>query len=128
MACKVLNCFFRFLFAVTLVLIAIKGCYEMENNKGFVSQNLRLIGETTSFTNFLTNYRLYSGLIIIVENYLLIFTACLVLLGFKFAKYTGTLAILIELILVHNPFFYGENVHRGVASQYLAVLGGILLF
>ena len=128
MACKVLNCFFRFLFAMTLVLIAIKGCYEINDNKGFVSQNIRLIGEAASFTNFLTNYRLYSGLIIIVENYLLIFTACLLLFGFKFAKCTGTLAVLIELILVHNPYFYGENAYRGIASQYLAVLGGILLF
>ena len=128
MACKFLKCFFRFLFAMTLIVIAIKGCCELDDNKGFVSQNLRLIGETTSFTSFLTNYRLYCGLIIIVENYLLIFSACLLLLGFKSAKYPGIIAILIELILVHNPFFYGENVHRGVASQYLAVLGGILLF
>ena len=127
MACKVLNCFFRFLFAVTLVLIAIKGCYEMEDNKGFVSQNLRLLGEKLNFEK-LIELRGYSALIIMIENYLLIFTACLVLFGFKFAKYTGTLAVLIELFLVHNPFFYGENVHRGVASQYLAVLGGILLF
>ena len=128
MACKVLNCFFRFLFAMTLVLIAIKGCYDVNNNKGFVSQNLRLIAEKISFADFLNNYRGFSGLIILVQNYLLILTACLLLFGARIAKFTGFLAVLIELILVHNPVFYGENAYRGVASQYLAIFGGILAF
>ena len=128
MACKVLNCFFRFLFAMTLILIAIKGCYEVNNNKGFVSQNLRLIAEKISFADFLNNYRGFSGLIILVENYLLILTACLLLFGSRITKFTGFLAVLIELILVHNPVFYGENAYRGVASQYLAIFGGILAF
>ena len=127
MACKVLNCFFRFLFAMALILISIKGSHDVDDNKGFVSQNLRLLSEKLSL-RFLTQYRVYSGLIIIIENYLFVFTACLLLFGSKYAKVTGTLAILIELILVHNPIFYGENVYREVASQYLAVLGGILLF
>ena len=128
MACKVLNCFFRFLFAMTLILIAIKGCYDVNNNKGFVSQNLRLIAEKIPFADFLNNYRGFSGLIILVQNYLLILTACLLLFGARIAKFIGFLAVLIELILVHNPVFYGENAYRGVASQYLAIFGGILAF
>ena len=63
-----------------------------------------------------------------IENYLLILTACLLLFGTRIAKFTGFLAVLIELILVHNPVFYGENAYREVASQYLAIFGGILAF
>ena len=128
MACKVMHSIFKFLFAMTLIVIAIKGCYELNDNKGFVSQNLRLLGEKLYFTNFLIKYRGYSGLIILIENYLLILTAVFLLFSSKLAKYTGTIAVLIELILVHNPVFYGENVYRGIASQYLAILGGILAF
>ena len=128
MACNILNPFFRFLFAMTLILVAIKGCHEINDNKGFVSQNLRLIAEKIPFTNFLINYRGYSGLVIIIENYALILTACFLLFRSKLAKFTGAFAVLIELILVHNPVFYGENVYRGIASQYLAILGGILAF
>ena len=128
MACKVMHSIFKFLFAMTLIVIAIKGCYELNDNKGFVSQNLRLLAEKLYFTNFLIKYRGYSGLIIIIENYLLILTAVFLLFSSKLAKYTGTIAVLIELILVHNPVFYGENVYRGIASQYLAILGGILAF
>ena len=128
MSCKILNCFFRFLFAMTLILVAIKGCCELNDNKGFVSQNLRLIGEALPFLKFLINYRGYSGLIIIIENYALILTACFILFNSKFAKVTGSIAIFIELLLVHNPVFYGENVYRGIASQYLAILGGIVSF
>ena len=43
MGCKILNTLFRFLFSMALILIAIKGCYEKDDNKGFVSQNMRLI-------------------------------------------------------------------------------------
>ena len=126
MACKVLHCFFRFLFSMILVLVAIKGCCEIDDNKGFVSQNLRIIGEKLSFDK-LMQFRAYSGLIIIIENYLLILSACLLLFHSKIAKLTGFLAIMIELILVHNPVFYGENVYRGMASQYLGIFGGLLV-
>ena len=126
MACKILHCCFRFLFTMTLILIAIKGCCEVNDNKGFVSQNLRILSEKLSFDK-LIQLRVYSGLIIIIENYLLILTACFLLFGAKIAKCTGFLAVTIELLLVHNPVFYGENVYRGIASQYLGILGGILV-
>ncbi len=126
MGCKTLHCLFRFLFSMALILVATKGCYEVNDNKGFVSQNLRIISEKLSFEK-LMECRAYSGLIILIENYLLILTALFLLLGFKFAKFTGFIAILIELILVHNPVFYGEAVYRGIASQYLGILGGILV-
>ena len=128
MGCKILHCFFRFLFSMGLILLAVKGCFEINDNKGFVSQNLRLLGEKISFLQFLLQYRHFCGLIIVVENYLLIFSACFLLFGAKIAKVAGTLAILIDLVLVHNPVFYGENIYRGIASQYLAILGGILAF
>ena len=127
MACKILYCCFRFLFTMTLILIAIKGCCEVNDNKGFVSQNLRILSEKLSFDK-LIQLRVYSGLIVIIENYLLILTACFLLFGAKIAKCTGFLAVTIELLLVHNPVFYGENVYRGIASQYLGILGGILVF
>ncbi len=128
MGCKTLHCLFRFLFSMALILVATKGCYEVNDNKGFVSQNLRLLGEKIPYADFLIKYRNLSGLIVIIENYLLILTACLLLFGAKIAKVTGTIAIVIELLLVHNPVFYGENVYRGVSSQYLAILGGVLTF
>ena len=127
MACKILNCCFRFLFSMTLILTAIKGCCELNDNKGFVSQNLRLISEKLSIQK-LIEYRCYSGLIIIAENYLFILTACFLLFNAGIAKWTGCLAVMIDLILVHNPIFYGEDVYRGLASQYLGILGGILLY
>ena len=49
MGCKILHCLFRFLFVMTLILVAIKGCCEINDNKGFVSQNLRILSEKLSF-------------------------------------------------------------------------------
>ena len=127
MACRIINCFFKFLFSITLILIALKGFCEVNDNKGFVSQNLRLLGEKLNLER-LIELRGYSALIIMIENYLLILTACLLLFNSSISKLSGFLAVMIELILVHNPVFYGENIHRGLASQYLGILGGILLF
>ena len=127
MACRIINCFFKFLFSITLILIALKGFCEVNDNKGFVSQNLRLLSEKLNFEK-LIELRGYSALIIMIENYLLILTACLLLFNSSISKLSGFLAVMIELILVHNPVFYGENIHRGLASQYLGILGGILLF
>ena len=128
MGCKILSCFFRFCFSMVLILIAIRGIHEQNDNKGFVSQNIRLLGEKLSLSNLLNNLRNYCGLFITLENYLLIFTATFLLFNSKLAKVSGTIAILIELILVHNPVFYGGEEYRIMASQYLAVLGGILAF
>ena len=127
MACRIINCFFKFLFSITLILIALKGFCEVNDNKGFVSQNLRLLSEKLNFEK-LIELRGYSALIIMIENYLLILTACLLLFNSSISKLSGFLAVMIELILVHNPVFFGENIHRGLASQYLGILGGILLF
>jgi hypothetical protein len=127
MGCKIMNYLFRLCFAMALVLIAIKGLADLNDNKGFVSQNLRLFNEKIPFLN-LNKLRMYSGLIILIENYILILTACFLMFGAKIAKVTGFIAILIELLLVHNPIFYGEGVYRNVGSQYLAILGGILSF
>ena len=128
MGCKILSCFFRFCFSMVLILIAIRGIHEQNDNKGFVSQNIRLLGEKLSLSNLLNNLRNFCGLFITLENYLLIFTATFLLFNSKLAKVSGTIAILIELILVHNPVFYGGEEYRIMASQYLAVLGGILAF
>ena len=35
----------RFLFGITLLLVAIKGFYSIDSNKGFASQNIRLMSE-----------------------------------------------------------------------------------
>ena len=56
MACQLLHCCFRLLFALTLVIVAIKGCCEVNDNKGFVSQNLRLLSEKLSFEKLILFY------------------------------------------------------------------------
>ena len=128
MACKVSHIIFRVLFSAALILVAMKGCYEINDNKGFVSQNIRLIGEKIFKEDKFYQYRAYSGIIVLIENYLLILTACLIIFGSNLAKIIGTIAILIELVLVHNPIFYAEDVHRTRSAQYLGLLGAILCF
>ena len=117
----------KIFFSIILILIAGNEVYHIKDNQGFVKQNLRLFGEKLSL-KCLNNLRKYSKYFILLENSLFILTAFFIIFDVGFHKTTGTLAVLIELILVHNPVFYGENGCGIIASQYLALLGGIILF
>ena len=128
MTCKFCHILFRILFSAILICVAMKGCYEINDNKGFVSQNIRLIGEKIFKNDKFYNYWAFSGLIIIIENYLFILTACFIIFGSGVGKVTAFFAVAIELILVHNPYFYKEDVHETVSSLYLGILGAILCF
>ena len=37
--------FYRILFSITLILIGIKGILSIDDNKGYISQNIRIISE-----------------------------------------------------------------------------------
>ena len=96
MTWKFCHILFRILFSVVLICAAMKGCYEINDNKGFVSQNIRLIGEKIFKNDKFYNYRAFSGLIIIVENYLFILTACFIIFGSGVGKVTAFFAVSIE--------------------------------
>ena len=117
----------KIFFSIILILIAGNEVYHIKDNQGFVKQNLRLFGEKLSL-KCLNNLRKYSIWFILFENFFFFLTAFFIIFDVGCHKTTGTIAVLIELILVHNPVFYGENGCGIIASQYLALLGGIILF
>ena len=125
--CKIFHVLFRTLFAASLVLVTLRGMEDIKEDKGFVSQNLRLLGEKVFGSNILENFRQYSALVLAIEYYLLLFSACLVLVGTKLSIYPCLIAIIIELVLVHNPVFYTAPSFQIYALQYLGIFGGILL-
>jgi len=123
---KICYFFYRILFSISLLLIAIKGIFSIDANKGYVSQNIRIISEKILHNNSLNKYRKYCGQVILFQNFLLIISAIYSLVGYKFGKTIGYLVVLIELILVHNPLIYAEPSNRSIASYYISLLFGIL--
>ena len=121
-ACSV---FFRLLFGVALICLGAKGLYEVGSNHGFVSQNIRLILELIHKESLL-KLRMYSTLIVTIQNYLFLLSGFFVILGVKFGKLCAFVAVLIDLVLVHNPYFYGEPKYKTIAALYLGIFGAVL--
>ena len=118
----------RLLFGITLLIVAIKGFYSIDSNKGFASQNIRLMSETLQQKNINFNiiqFRKFSALIVLIENYLLVIASISTILKIGFGKFFAFIAIIIDLVLIHNPIFYDEPIVRLMACEFLALFGAI---
>ena len=117
----------RVFFAIALFFVAIKGFYDIESNQGFVSQNLRLISEKTQKYDISFNrYRRYSAFIVLIQNYLLLTSTITLILSLNFGKYLVLISAILDIVLIHNPFFYDQPSIRTLACEYLALFGGVL--
>ena len=118
----------RLLFGITLLIVAIKGFYSIDSNKGFASQNIRLMSETLQQKNINFNiiqFRKFSALILLIENYLLVIASISTILKIGFGKFFAFIAIIIDLVLIHNPIYYDEPIVRLMACEFLALFGAI---
>lgn len=116
---------FRLLLGLSLIALGIKSLYSIDSNHGFVSQNIRLISELLQKPS-LAQYRELSPKVILVESYLYIMSGILLIMGASLAKFTAFLAIVIELGLVHNPYFYKERKYKTLNALYLGIFGAVL--
>ena len=117
----------RVFFAIALFFVAIKGFYDIESNQGFVSQNLRLLSEKTEkFDISFNKYRRYSAFIVLIQNYLLLTSTITLILSLNFGKYLVLISAILDIVLIHNPFFYDQPSIRTLACEYLALFGGVL--
>jgi hypothetical protein len=117
----------RVFFAIALFFVAIKGFYDIESNQGFVSQNLRLLSEKTEkFDISFNKYRRYSAFIVLIQNYLLLISTITLILSLNFGKYLVLISAIIDIVLIHNPYFYGQPKIKLLACEYLALFGGVL--
>jgi presenilin-like A22 family membrane protease len=66
-----------------------------------------------------------SELIVFAEAYFFIAGGFLTIFGFCLSKLLIFLAVLIDLSLIHNVYFYRETKHLILASGYLGIFGGV---
>lgn len=116
---------FRFLLGISLIALGMKSLYSIDSNHGFVSQNIRLISELLQKPS-LSQYRELSPQVILAEAYLYVISGILLIMGTSLAKITAFLAVVIELGLVHNPYFYKEKKFRTLSALYLGIFGAVL--
>lgn len=120
------HCFFRTLVAVALIVFAIKNYYEIENNHGFVSQNIRLIGEKWLKNPVLNQFRGYSKTIYMIECALIALSGLFLLINNKLKTSVIILGAVIDVLLVHNPVFYAEPKYRTLTAAYVGLIGVVI--
>ena len=120
-----LNYLFRILLGISLIALGMKSLYSIDSNHGFVSQNIRLLSELLQKPS-LAQYRELSPQVILAEAYLYVISGILLIMGTSLAKITAFLAVVIELGLVHNPYFYKEKKFRTLSALYLGIFGAVL--
>ena len=125
---KILFVFWRAIFGCCLLILCVRGINDINNNKGFITQNVRLYSNkffnNSESLNFLSKN---SSLILFIENMLLGLSGFFTIFGLGMRKFFVIISVLIELVLVHNVLFYNEPKFINIASQYLAIMGAVLL-
>ena len=125
---KILFVFWRAIFGCCLLILSVRGINDINNNKGFITQNVRLYSNkffnNSESLNFLSKN---SSLILFIENMLLGLSGFFTIFGLGMRKFFVIISVLIELVLVHNVLFYNEPKFINIASQYLASMGAVLL-
>ena len=125
---KILFVFWRAIFGCCLLILSVRGINDINNNKGFITQNVRLYSNkfynNFESLNFLSKN---SSLILFIENMLLGLSGFFTIFGLGMRKFFVIISVLIELVLVHNVLFYNEPKFINIASQYLAIMGAVLL-
>jgi hypothetical protein len=125
---KILFVFWRAIFGCCLLILSVRGINDINNNKGFITQNVRLYSNkffnNSESLNFLSKN---SSLILFIENMLLGLSGFFTIFGLGMRKFFVIISVLIELVLVHNVLFYNEPKFINIASQYLAIMGTVLL-
>ncbi len=122
---SIIHVFFRLLFGLSLISLGMKGLCSINDLHGFASQNIRLIGETIK-TPKVVEFRQFSLQITLAENYLYLVSGFLVIFGMGLGKLTAFLAVLIDLALIHNPYFYSEPKFKTISALYLGIFGAVL--
>jgi hypothetical protein len=122
---RIFHSFFRLLFSICLFYIGYRGLTEVDDNKGFISQNIRMISEKFKI-NFLLNLRIFSELIWNFHHYCLMITSFLTIFGIKQKNYFIIIACLIEIILIHNIYFFHEFNFKVYNSIYIAIAACVI--
>lgn len=126
---KLLHVFFRFLFGLTLIGLGVRLLTEVNRLEPFVSQTIDLVQHKLLAKEYsIAKLKPHSHNIVFAEAFLYIASGLFTISGFSLAKFTGLLAVIIELSFVHNAYFYREPKHVVMASAFTGIFGAILNF
>ena len=124
---KYLFCLFRILFGIGLMIIGLRTLTEVQNKGSFVTTSIDRIQTLISGRGLnIAFVKDHAQSIISAEAGLIIASGLLVLGGFGLSKLTFFLAMLIEVGLVHNIYFYDNPVYKFYNVAFVSLFGAII--
>ena len=117
----------RALFSVALICLGLKTMFDIDSNQGFVYQNVRLMSDEIFKAPALKAFCEFSGTVIMMQCCLHLLSGVFVLVGNNAAKVFALLAALIDVALVHNPYFYQERRFLTLTALNVGVFGAVLV-
>jgi hypothetical protein len=114
------------MFALSLIFLALGNYFEIDFNKGYINKNLIFYSQNFFPNSSLLQYRKYSIFILIIQNYFLVLTSLMIILGKKLSLFFLIIFFIIDAILIHNPFISDDTDNLITILQFLALIGGLL--
>ncbi len=122
--------FFRTLFALTLIILGLRGIIEVNNNKTKITETIeRFEKEILAPYNLNMNLQLLKEHpieIIYFQNLCLIYGAFILLFGLSLSKAFISSCLLLEFLLVSNIYFNRDYNTIKYNSILISILGAIL--
>ena len=123
---NIIHYIIRFMFALSLIFLAMENYFEIDLNKGYINKNLIFYSQNFFPYSSLLQYRKYSIFILIIQNYFLVLASLTIFLGKKMSLFFLILFFIIDASLIHNPFISDDSDNLITTLQLLALIGGLL--
>jgi hypothetical protein len=117
----------RFLFSVALICLGLKTMFDIDSNQGFVYQNIRLMSEEIFKVPALKKFCEFSGTVITLQCAFHLLSGVLMLMGINASKAFALFAAIIDVVLVHNPYFYQEKRFLTLTALNISIFGAVLV-
>lgn len=119
---------FRLVFGLALVGLGLHGLSNINTSAERADKTVDLIREHYFFKqpSFAPILKEHSKTLVVAHYYLFVVAGAFSILGLGLAKLLTFLAVLGNLALIHNVYFYNDEKTLVTAMKYVALLGGSL--
>lgn len=122
-----LHYFFRLLFGLSLIGLGLKTITDINKIEPFVSQTIDQIQHRVLKKQFkISHLKQHSQNLVYFDGFLLIASGLFIINGFRFSKVMIFLAVLLDLLLIHNLYFYKEQKYEIYRSLLVSLFGGVI--
>jgi hypothetical protein len=118
--------FVRLLFGLSLIALSLKTLTQVNQIQPYVTQTIDQIQHKLLKKALdISHLKQHSQNVVFLEAFLLLSSGLFTIFGFRLSKILITLLVIIDLVMIHNLYFYKEQKHIVSASLIVGLMGGV---